>query len=440
MLNFYGGVAEIGGNKLLLEDKDTRIMLDFGMSYSCRRRFYFEPFLSPRDERGLLEFGILPNLRGVYRFDDSEPSIDGVFLSHSHSDHASCISFINRRIPIYCGETTKTILKSLSETRARTFETDIEGLKIETFRTGDKIKIGGLEVEPIHVDHSVPAAYGFIIYTSEGAVAYTGDLRTHGAKAELTQDFIEKSREAKPTILICEGTNISGADVSSEDEVKRKVGKVISGTDGLVMATFSYADVDRFKTFHEASKTNKRRLAISMRQAYILDRLRADGKLKLPEIDDESLIIFQKMKKRYSPWEEEIQSHLNVKSPEEIKSMQDSIVMACSLFDVKELIEIRPGSGSNFIHSASEPVNEEGEIEFTKLLNWLDHFGLPMYQIHCSGHIMPNELKDMIMRIQPKKVYPIHTEHPELFSKFLSRYVKVEIPRRVELKHSAINL
>ncbi|MEM2840789.1 MAG: MBL fold metallo-hydrolase [Candidatus Bathyarchaeia archaeon] len=431
MLNFYGGVGEIGGNKILLEDRDTRILLDFGMSYSCRRRFYFEPYLSPRDERGLLEFGILPHLQGVYRFDDSEPSIDGVFLSHSHSDHASCISFINRRIPIYCGETTKTILESLSETRARTFETDIGGLKIETFKTGDKIKIGGLEVEPIHVDHSVPAAYGFIIYTSEGAVAYTGDLRTHGAKAELTQDFIEKSKEAKPTILICEGTNISGADVSSEDEVKRKVGKVISGTDGLVMATFSYADVDRFKTFYEASKTSKRRLAVSMRQAYILDRLRCDGKLKLPEIDDESLIILQKMKKRYSPWEEDIQSHLNVKSPEGIKNMQDSIVMACSLFDVKELIEIRPRSGSNFIHSASEPVNEEGEIEFTKLLNWLDHFGLPMYQIHCSGHIMPNELKDMIMRIQPKKVYPIHTEHPELFSKFLSRYVKVEIPRRV---------
>ena len=28
--------------------------------------------------------------------------------------------------------------------------------------------IGSLEIEPIHVDHSVPGAYGFIIYTSEG--------------------------------------------------------------------------------------------------------------------------------------------------------------------------------------------------------------------------------------------------------------------------------
>ena len=31
-LTFYGGVNEIGGNKILLEDKDTRVFLDFGKS------------------------------------------------------------------------------------------------------------------------------------------------------------------------------------------------------------------------------------------------------------------------------------------------------------------------------------------------------------------------------------------------------------------------
>lgn len=33
-LTFYGGVNEIGGNKILLEDKDTRVFLDFGKSFS----------------------------------------------------------------------------------------------------------------------------------------------------------------------------------------------------------------------------------------------------------------------------------------------------------------------------------------------------------------------------------------------------------------------
>ena len=32
-LTFYGGVNEIGGNKILLEDKDTKVFLDFGKGF-----------------------------------------------------------------------------------------------------------------------------------------------------------------------------------------------------------------------------------------------------------------------------------------------------------------------------------------------------------------------------------------------------------------------
>jgi len=38
-LTFYGGVGEIGENKILLEDKDTRIFIDFGKSFSRRANF-----------------------------------------------------------------------------------------------------------------------------------------------------------------------------------------------------------------------------------------------------------------------------------------------------------------------------------------------------------------------------------------------------------------
>ena len=33
-LTFYGGVNEIGGNKILLQDKKTRVMFDFGRSFT----------------------------------------------------------------------------------------------------------------------------------------------------------------------------------------------------------------------------------------------------------------------------------------------------------------------------------------------------------------------------------------------------------------------
>jgi ribonuclease J len=47
-VSVLGGVGEIGGNKILVEDKDARVMLDFGMSISQRARFFSDPYVSPR--------------------------------------------------------------------------------------------------------------------------------------------------------------------------------------------------------------------------------------------------------------------------------------------------------------------------------------------------------------------------------------------------------
>ena len=97
-LTFYGGVKEIGGNKILLKDRDTKVFLDFGVSLAMKRRYYTTPLFSPRNEKSLLEFGILPKIGGIYRFDESARDLDAVFLSHSHSDHSAYISFLKRSI------------------------------------------------------------------------------------------------------------------------------------------------------------------------------------------------------------------------------------------------------------------------------------------------------------------------------------------------------
>jgi len=43
-LTFYGGVDEIGGNKVLLGDGDARVFLDFGQSFTMGCEFFTGPY------------------------------------------------------------------------------------------------------------------------------------------------------------------------------------------------------------------------------------------------------------------------------------------------------------------------------------------------------------------------------------------------------------
>jgi mRNA degradation ribonuclease J1/J2 len=64
-LTFYGGVNEIGGNKVLLEDRETRVFLDFGQSFTLGAD-YFTGWLGPRAINGVgdhFEFNLLPKIK-----------------------------------------------------------------------------------------------------------------------------------------------------------------------------------------------------------------------------------------------------------------------------------------------------------------------------------------------------------------------------------------
>ncbi len=417
----YGGVDEIGGNKLLIKDRDTQVFFDFGMSFGMKKLFYTPPFLSPKSEKSLQELGILPKLEGTYRFDSRPSEVDAVFVSHGHLDHSAYLSFINRQIPVYCGETTETILQALSKMRRSGLEFDIRGMNFESFRTGDKKKIGCLEIEPIHVDHSLPGAYGFIVHTSRGAIAYTGDFRIHGSKPEMTRDLVEATKKEKPVALVTEATNMTGTSMVSEEEVESKLSKIVEMSQGIVLAEFAFADVDRLKSFHTVAKKTGRCLVVSLKQAYMLDALRSDHDLKLPNLNDDNILIFRRSKKRYDKWENSILQQYSSKVVDvfEVSKLQCKVILALSFYDLEELVEIKPEPGSCYVLSSSEPFNEEMEIDFEKLTNWLTHYGLPQYHVHVSGHIMPLQLRAVLKEMNSRNIIPIHTENAKLFKEFM---------------------
>ncbi len=439
-ITFFGGVNEIGGNKILLQDKGTRIFLDFGLSFS-KQAEYFAGYLCPRTVNragDYLEFGLLPRLTGLYaeeaikntKIQYALPEIDGIILSHAHLDHIGYLSFIDEKIPVYCGEGTKIIIDSMEESS----RINLRKHEYKTFRTGEKIRIGSLEIEPVHVDHSIPAAYGLIIHTSEGAVAYSGDMRIHGPLSQMTWDFAEKASEAEVELMISEGTRISPEETSeihSEAKVKEESNRVVANASRLVVASFYSRDVDRFKTFYDIAKNNDKKLVIPIKLAHLLYRLRKDHRLKIPDVMKDETIVFYKRRKRsgefkpgdYYSWEREFLE--KAENFGYVRQNQAEIVFNLDLVRFTELIDIKPSLGGDFIHSMSEPFSEE-DVDSKVLRNWLNHFQLKFHQIHASGHCPSNDLVKIINHIKPSRLVPVHTEHPATFKK-LFRGFAVEL-------------
>jgi len=440
-LTFYGGVNEIGGNKILLEDKETRIFLDFGQSFTFGNE-YFTGWLSARAINGLgdyFAFNLLPRISGLYSqemlaYTDlpyTEPEIDAVFLSHAHFDHVTHIQFLNPKIPIYVGVGTKLFMESMEETSNFC---DYGEHTCNKFRTGDKIKVGNLTVEPIHVDHSIPAAYGFIIHTSEGAVVYTGDLRRHGPRKDLTEDFIEKAKDAEPIALICEGTRMATKENRqniSEPQVTNESNKIVGLTDKAVFTMRASRDIDRFNSFFNVAKKNNRKLVITPKTAHLLTKLSDDKHLNVPDpLKDPDILVYYKRKKTgsfdekdYYTWEREFLD--KIATHEYISKNQRNLIMDLDFTQFTELIDIKPHSGSHFIHSMSEPFSEE-DLEDQVMHNWIDHFKLEFHQLHASGHMNKEQLVEMVQYINPKQVFPVHTENQQLFKSYCSNVNLIE--------------
>ncbi len=439
----YGGVNEVGGNTFLLETNGTKILLDFGRSFK-QEGTYFAGFLSPRTSQGLkdfLEFKILPKIQGIYAqefsIDDKsiKSRINACFLSHAHLDHFGNINVLNEDIPVYMGETAKTIVQSIQDTTRTRFgrpyirqATDDKPSNVRTFRTGDVIQINEFNITPIHVDHSLPGSYGFIIEGEDDQnIGYTGDLRIHGWRKDLTQDFINIAKKKGINTLLIEGTNIDEDFDVNETRVQKDVSQAIETTNGLAIANYSLRDIDRFRSFYKAAKENGRKLLINMQQAHLLQLLQNDPHLETPPLNDPYIQIYKRPKTRYYQWEQKLIETLSmVESP---AFNQSEYVFHCDFWNLTDLIDIQPSPNiSTYFYSHGEPFNEEGMIDYNRMMEWIRHFHLEFKQYHASGHAPRSDLKQIVEEINPELLIPIHTEYPEKYQEIVD--VPILLPKR----------
>ena len=488
-IDFFGGVDEIGGNKIRVEGNDGSFFLDFGMAFS-KANDYLSEFLQPRKANGILDFvalGLLPYIKGIYREDylrhvglsyPEEPSIDGVLISHAHVDHMAYVHHLREDIPIYLSNESFLILKALEDTGAASFSEYLhlkktfhyspkkrgEGFK----RTNDKVErdirivkpykkfeLGKFSIKSAPVDHSLPGASAFICESDDETIVYTGDLRFHGRNPELTHHFVKEARKANPTIMISEGTRIDTDTNVSEEEIENRASEEIINHRGLVVVNYPVRDLDRLLTFYKVAQDTDRKLVISLKQAYILSLFQENnynypklsdvmiykprkgwglvGDASYACVDDEWLCAdkmgAEESLRDYKKWERNFLAGDNVLTYKDLQENPAEFIFRCDFFELKELIDIKPRNGI-YIQSSTEPFDEQMEINEAKVRKWLELFDLPLLNegFHASGHANGQEILDMIVEINPEKVYPVHTIHKDKFKKLCDNGIKVIYP------------
>jgi ribonuclease J len=286
----------------------------------------------------------------------------------------------------------------------------------------------------------------------------------------LTEHSIDELAAVHPDALLIEGTNLHG-DSSfavkepafhrsfkswSEQDVEDRALEEVQQAHGLVIADFGMKDLDRLMTFQRVAKETGRKLAILPRDAYILRLAQEAGYQEgCPEeskinLQDPDIVLYIKrggsgtydtedIEKdwarstilRFAGWapdsfdvagkKEKMGQVLNGSYPRvvraaEITAHQSEYLLSLGYWDIQELCDLRPAPGSLYIHSSAEAFSEEMTWSQERLAKWLKLTDMDSVHIHASGHAPKEDLFSIVDRLSPRRVYPIHTEHPEQYA------------------------
>ncbi len=500
------------------------MFLDFGMNFGEMEK-YFEEYLKFRSTRGLLDLidlGLLPDIKDLYRADivpadsDWRPSVtaktDAVFISHAHMDHTGYIGFLRADLPVYSSLMTAVISKAIQDTgqsalekevtcwkERQAFKDDTRALKSDSagpsigrifcspceesipeaaqafwgarFSTRSALKsvpittlkggVGDIGFEAMPVDHSIYGATGYIFNAGGTTVAYTGDMRLHGRRKQDTEGYIKRLEAVRPDYLIIEGTNVgqakgndseTGLRTSEEDAFRNSLREVEAAPGEIVVADFGPRNIDRLEVFLDIAKATGRKLVITPKDAYLLYAMHTVDSM-LPDVfTDDDIRVFDAPKAKSDAWEKNfIRPEIGFKyvTGKTISKEPGKYIIAFSFFDLPHLLDVKVPGGV-YIYSTCEAFNEDMMADVWRLSHWLEHLKLrPVgFRIevdeknpeksriifkqgyHASGHLSKDEVAEIIGRVKPGAVIPIHTEHPDEFKNLISGDVKLIVPEK----------
>lgn len=399
-LRIHRGAHEIGGSCVELEAQGYSILLDLGL-----------PLDAPEPDPSLL-----PEIPGLT--DGSNSKLLGVVISHPHGDHYGLVGLAHSTVPVFIGSAARTVLMA-SKPFVRM---PLDAETLQTYASGKTFELGPFRITPFLTDHSAFDAHSFLVEASGKRVFYSGDIRAHGRKAYQVEKLL---RQPPPAIdvLLLEGTTLSRSESLSsksktESELEDQIVKQIEDAPGLVLASFSPQNIDRFVTIYRATRRAGREFIGDVYLAHVLSELKLDT---LPQAASGAFRVYLPQRQRSRIIADEGFDLLNdLKASRiylgEIASNPTNWVMLFRESMMSDIDRLSSAVPATLLYSLWSGYLAQGN---GKLQLWCQSRGIKLVLAHTSGHADPRTLVRFANALKAKTVIPIHTEASDVMENLI---------------------
>lgn len=243
-----GGLEEIGRNAAAVEYKNDIVIIDLGLMF-------------PTENMHGIDY-IIPDISPLH---GKEKNIKGVIITHAHYDHFGGVPYLLPKLgnpPVFGSEFTMRLVQKRQAEFPQYAQPKVTILKVkEVFR------LGHFEIETFHVNHSVPNAFGVVVRSPAGAIAFTGDFKFDAHPVnDLPADEVHIQAIGQKGVSILYGDS-TGAEREghslSESVIEGNLDKIFEKhpRQRLIAATFS-SMIDRLQQMITIAERYGRKVAI----------------------------------------------------------------------------------------------------------------------------------------------------------------------------------
>lgn len=419
-LTIHRGTHEIGGSCVEIDSNDSRIVIDIGMPLVGKdgARFDIKDYEDIPDTE-LATKGVIPRIKGIYKWDRETAPVDGLLISHSHADHYGFYNYVSQKVPVYIGKATNELIRITTLFGPQKHESGKVVLDTHFFRKNRSFCCGNFTITPFIMDHSSFDSYAFLIESEGKKLIYSGDFRRHGRKKYALARFINK-KTTGADVLILEGTMMGreSGRLLTEDDITDRTIEISKNGNGLIFLYFSSQNIDRLVSFYKAALSMKKLFVIDVYTAYILLKLKKFGKLPYPSKSYRNIRIFFGGRYLDKLPDNEKEQFMHDMGPfkisrDEIMDNPHNVMMTIRGSLLNSLKKLNCPIGSIFIYSMWEGYLKDKSME--KMMEFLKDNQIQQYILHTSGHASIDTLKHVVEAIKPKALIPIHTFQPDQY-------------------------